>query len=551
METAIWRSTSGHVPLISAAQARAGDTYAIDNGDTPAGLMWRAAGHLARGIIAPRASGYGMRVVIIVGRGNNGGDGYAAALRLTREYGAKVSIVALDGVDVDLSDEADAYRAKWLAGHGTVITTIEAARSAIGRADVVVDAVLGTGASGPLRGMAAPAVALLAFAHTTGVMLVACDLPTGVDADTGVVAPHTVPVTRTITFGAAKRGMLLTPGGHVCGQVAVASLGPNWDRYVHGLSDNPDTFMALTATGATPEAYRPDADKWSRGRVGVLAGVHGTAGASVLCANGALQAGAGLISVYAAPAVANELAGTLDPAVMLRRLDPSDTAASGVAQAAWVASPTLARTADVVVAGPGLGVTADVRDTVLALLSTAPRLVLDADALNVMRDDPTLLGQHAGVLVLTPHRKELARIGGGVDGDDAHTFRADRVPQLARTLDATIVAKGPATLIAAPDGRVWVTPVGSPAAGTGGSGDLLAGMIAAAIATADDVSLAVAKAVWWHAWAAERAGLRCAGRASANDIRAELGPVLGALAAGPRTLSRPGGAFFEETWPRL
>jgi hydroxyethylthiazole kinase-like uncharacterized protein yjeF len=181
------------------------------------------------------------------------------------------------------------------------------------------------------------------------------------------------------------------------------------------------------------------------------------------------------------------------------------------------------------VAGPGLGTGPGVGALVAALRRRVTRLVLDADALNVHRDAPGTLAEHLGALVLTPHERELARIGGGEDGPDAWARRADRVPELAAALAATIVAKGPGTLVAAPDGRVWVTPVGGPALGSGGTGDVLAGVLGAAVARADDVPLAVAQAVWWHAAAGALAGARCAGRATATDLLSALPQVLARL----------------------
>jgi ADP-dependent NAD(P)H-hydrate dehydratase / NAD(P)H-hydrate epimerase len=156
--------------------------------------------------------------------------------------------------------------------------------------------------------------------------------------------------------------------------------------------------------------------------------------------------------------------------------------------------------------------------------------VLDADALNVHREDPSELADHAGELILTPHQRELARIGGGDDGEDAWARRATRVPELARELDATIVAKGPGTVVAASDGRVWVTPLGGPALGAGGTGDVLAGVIGAAIASSDDGPLDVARAVWWHAAAGERAGADRADRSTATDLLAALPATLAELA---------------------
>lgn len=524
--------------LVTAEQARAGDAYALGAGDSPDELMWRAAGQLARAVIAPRTSGYGMRVVIVAGKGNNGGDGYAAALRLVEGYGANVSMVAFDGCDVALSLEASRFRAQWIRANGRVITAVEDAMRAVARADVVIDAILGTGAKGPLRDTAVWGVRLLANAHQAGKTLIACDLPTGVDPDTGEVMRDTVPVARTVTFGAVKQGLLLSPGRDFCGELVVASLGELWDTYLRLLGEGHGTkpCVALGMKDAAPKPYGPTDDKWSRGRVAVIGGSPGTSGACVLSAKGALNAGAGLVSVYASTEVADEIAGSLDAAIMLKRCPKAQTAASGICGQAWLDSLDLCAHADVVVAGPGLGVSHDALNTVTWLLGTAQRLVLDADALNVFRDDPSVLADHVGQVVLTPHRKELARIGGGLDGEDAWRMRVSRVPKLARELAVTIVAKGPATLVAAPDGRLWVTPVGSPAAGTAGSGDLLAGMIAAAIARADDVSLAVAQAVWWHGYAAKLAAERTGGRATVATLIGALPWMFKALADRSRTL---------------
>jgi ADP-dependent NAD(P)H-hydrate dehydratase / NAD(P)H-hydrate epimerase len=193
---------------------------------------------------------------------------------------------------------------------------------------------------------------------------------------------------------------------------------------------------------------------------------------------------------------------------------------------------------------------------VAALRRRAARLVLDADALNVHREYPGSLAEHRGALVLTPHERELARIGGGEDGADAWAHRVVRVPELAAALDATIVAKGPGTLIAAPDGRVWVTPVGGPALGSGGTGDVLAGVLGAAIAGATDVPLAVARAVWWHAAAGALAGATRAGRATATDLLATLPQVLARLAVTERPVTHrvrrgPGAVRMAAPWGAL
>jgi ADP-dependent NAD(P)H-hydrate dehydratase / NAD(P)H-hydrate epimerase len=223
--------------------------------------------------------------------------------------------------------------------------------------------------------------------------------------------------------------------------------------------------------------------------------------------------------------VRSEVAGH-DPALMVRGL-PADEQGALHAEAAAGLGDLGGFGA--IVAGPGLGHGRGAAEVVAHLRRAGPRLVLDADGLNVHRDAPEALGDHTGALVLTPHERELARIGGGEDGPAAWADRAARVPELARRYDATIVAKGPGTLVAAPDGRVWVTPLGGPALGAGGTGDVLAGMIAAAVAAADDVPLAVARAVWWHAAAGEAAGRTAADRSGTAALLAAVAPTLAAL----------------------
>jgi ADP-dependent NAD(P)H-hydrate dehydratase / NAD(P)H-hydrate epimerase len=527
------------VPLLDAAAARAGDRAAVEAGDTWMTLMERAAGHRVRGILrAHGAAGGGLRVAFVVGKGDNGGDGWAAARRIERERGAQAWVIAVDGTEVDASEATRANRAAWLASGGRTSAGTDDLGAALAWCDVAVDCLLGTGAAGAPRGPAADGVAALRAAHDAGTTVVACDVPSGVDADDGRVPGAAVQADLTVTFGGVKRGLLLHPGATLAGEVVVGELGP---RYDPGSS----RWSALTAAGAAPAVLPAAADKRARGRVLVVAGAVGTSGAAALAAGGALRAGAGLVSVATPDEVRAEVAARTDPGVMVRPLPVDERGA--LADAAVHALPDL-DDVDVVVAGPGLGTAAGVAAVVAALRSNAPRLVLDADALNVHRDDPTALADHAGALVLTPHERELARIGGGADGPDAWAHRVERLPQLARDLDATIVAKGPGTLIAAPDGRVWVTPIGGPALGSGGTGDALAGIIGAAIGTAADVPLAVAQAVWWHAAAGVRAGALAGGRATATDLLAVLPGVFAELVAAAGTGRAPRAGLGWEGW---
>ncbi len=527
---------SAALPLLDADQARAGDDAAVAAGETWAGLMHRAAGHLARGIVAAVGGhGAGSRVVLLVGKGNNGGDGWTAARRLSREHGADCTVVAVDGIDTPVSDATSANRTAWLSAGGRTVATTEHLDELLRSADVAVDCLLGTGSHGEPRGPAGTAVVALRRAHARGITVVACDIPSGVSADDGAAADTAVTADVTVTFGALKRGLVLHPGAAHAGRILLGSLGSAYDRY----AEETARWSALTPTGAAPQALDVAADKRARGVVLAVAGAAGTTGAASLAAGGALRAGAGLVSVATPERVRAEVAARVDPGVMVRGLP--ETPEGGVHAEAVHALPPLPSGAGAVVAGPGLGIGAGVHTLVSALRERAARLVLDADALNVHRDDPGSLADHAGELVLTPHERELARIGGGSDGEDAFAQRVHQVPLLAERWRATVVAKGPGTLVAAPDGRVWVTPIGGPSLGSGGTGDVLSGVIATAVATAEDIPLAVARAVWWHAAAGLRAGRDRAARATATDLLAALPGVLGDLAAGtPASPGTPG-----------
>jgi ADP-dependent NAD(P)H-hydrate dehydratase / NAD(P)H-hydrate epimerase len=522
---------SDALPLLDAAAARAGDRAAVAAGDSWHGLMERAAGHLARGVVALAGRGYGLRVAIVVGRGNNGGDGWAAA-RLLAGCGAQAWVVAPDGLDTEVSEETAANRAAWRAGGGRSSGGTGELAAALAGCDVAVDALLGTGITGAPRGVTGEACRALLQAHAAGTPVIACDVPSGVSSDDGTAPDGAVRADLTVTFGGLKRGLVLHPGAAHAGRVVVGALGP-------GYRPGPQPWQALTPAGAAPAPYPSTAEKRARGTVLVVAGAVGTSGAAALAGSGALAAGAGLVTV-ATPAPVRAEVAAHHPSLMVRGV-PADEQGAVAADAVH----GLPEPFDVVVAGPGLGYGPGAVALVAALRERAERLVLDADALNVHRDDPSALAEHRGALVLTPHERELARLGGGEDGPDAWRHRVERVPRLAAELDATIVAKGPGTLVAAPDGRVWVTPVGGPALGSGGTGDVLAGVIGAAIATAEDVPLAVARAVWWHAAAGDRAGADRAGRATAADLLTALPPTLAALAAdaatsAPTRRARPG-----------
>ncbi len=527
-------SADGVLPLVGAAGARAADAMAEAAGLPRATLMARAAGHLARTALLVGGRSYGLRVDVVVGPGDNGGDGWAAA-PLLAAAGADVRVLVPDGVTGPRSPAGAAARDAWVAAGGRTLplpaTAPDGGDGRRGRPDVVLDCLLGTGATGPLRGGVAAGAARIAAARRAGARVVACDVPTGVDADTGEVADGAVVADATVTFGAPRPGLLLHPGAGCAGAVHVGRLGAG-----HPVDALGTRWGVLDADGARPAAVPADAEKRGRGTVLVVAGRTGASGAAALAARGALAAGAGLVRV-AVPAPVRAEVATHHPAAMVVGL-PADADGALHPDAVHALAPHLAD-ADAVVAGPGLGPGAGAAAVVAALLAREGALVLDADALNLHRGDPTPLAGHRGPLVLTPHARELARLA-----PDAGRDRTAVVPDLARRLGAIVVAKGPGTLVAGPGGDVLVEPPGAAALATGGTGDVLAGMIGAVLAAlvaaggrsdpADPELLrAVARAVRWHAVAGRRAGALGAGRTDALAVARALPAALTDCAAAP------------------
>jgi ADP-dependent NAD(P)H-hydrate dehydratase / NAD(P)H-hydrate epimerase len=237
------------VALLDAAAAGAGDQAAVDAGDTWAALMERASGHLARGVLRAAGRGYGLRVAVLVGKGNNGGDGWGAARRLA-DAGAQAWVVAPDGVEVELSAEADANRRAWLAGGGAPARAPSDLDAALAWCDVAVDALLGTGVSGAPRGPAGEAAAACNAARDAGVIVVACDVPVGGVGRRRLGARGAVVADLTVTLGGMKRGLVLHPGAAHAGQVVVGDLGP---RYRPPAS----AWRALTPAGAAHPHWHP------------------------------------------------------------------------------------------------------------------------------------------------------------------------------------------------------------------------------------------------------------------------------------------------------
>jgi len=476
--------------LVSAEEMRALDQYTIEKLGVPDEVLMESAGRLIAAVaLEERRSGG--RVTCVCGPGNNGGDGFVAARHL-HQWGVPVQIVlvaeraSLRGAAARNLDRAERAEVPFGEAYG---------RAADG--DVVIDALFGTGLAREVVGPAAAAVGWIEE-QSPRARIVAADLPSGLDADTGQVHGAGVRADVTVTLGLPKLGLALEPGRSLAGRVVVGRIG-----IVESAPGVEAAATLLTRAGAgTALPQRPThGHKGSFGHVLIAAGSEGKTGAAALAAEGAIRAGAGLVTL-ACPASALPILEVKCTEAMTVALPESASRQFG--EAAEAPLVELARERDVVVLGPGIGR----EDTTAALVRAAVSrfagpVVLDADALIAYAGQPGSLSACPGTLVLTPHPGEAAALLGST----VAALNADRVAaarRLALASEAVVVLKGAGTVIAAPDGRVRVNPTGGPNLATGGTGDVLAGVIGGLLAQGLDAFEAASVGAFLHGAAGDR-----------------------------------------------
>lgn len=420
----------------------------------PAGtLMQRAATALARRCAQLLGRTYGARVVLLVGSGNNGGDALFAGAMLARR-GARVDALLVgDGAhDEGHAAFVAAGGRSWRAGN-------DADERLLADADLVVDGMLGIGASGALR----PAYARLASLVEDGdAAVVAVDVPSGVDASIGAVEGVAVRADVTVTFGAGKTGLVVAPGAEHAGAVEVVDIGLQLpDATVCALdADDVEALLPLPTS---------ESDKYARGVLGVVAGSDRYTGAAVMAVGGALATGVGMVRFFGAAHPA-ELVRARWPEVVVTVAEPGDVDA--LRSAGRVQSWAV---------GSGLGTDDAAAATVRAVLQGDEPAVVDADALTLVAEHPEWVRQRTAPTLLTPHAGEFARLVGATR-DDVEANRLRHVCAAARDLQATVLLKGSSTLVADADGRVRVNTAQTPFLASAGSGDVLTGICGALLA---------------------------------------------------------------------
>jgi ADP-dependent NAD(P)H-hydrate dehydratase / NAD(P)H-hydrate epimerase len=464
-------------PLPVAEEMRETDRWAIEDRGVPSlDLMERAGAALAD--LATELAPTGP-VIIVCGGGNNGGDGFVAA-RLLREAGREVRVA----VTTELEKFKGDAKANLDRLPGEPPAAFEPA--VLDGAAVAVDAILGTGFSGEVREPARTAIVALS---ESGVPVVACDVPSGVDASTGAVEDVAVRAAATATFHQAKPGLWIAPGKEHAGRVEVLDIGIPPDapgEATVGLV-RPDVLAEVPRRGA-------HSTKFSSGVVLVIGGARGLAGAPAMAALSAMRAGAGYVQV-GAPA-------TLEPSLALKLLEamvvglPEDDGALGTDSVDAVLAAV--GRADAVVLGPGLGRSEGTQAAARALAARIDvPLVIDADGLNALVGGLEVLHERSWATVLTPHAGELARLL-EVDSAEIERARLHHARVAAERARAVVVLKGDDTLVAAPGGRVAVSPGGAPALATAGTGDVLSGVTGAMLAKGLPAGQAACAAVHVH-----------------------------------------------------
>jgi NAD(P)H-hydrate epimerase len=515
------------LPVLSGAEMRECDRLTIEEGGLPGAVLMENAGAAVAAALRERFPA-ARRIALLCGPGNNGGDGFVAARRLP-DLEAEIYLL---GSHKDVRGDARQHLAAYGASGGRLNEVPSEGAWAAHRerafsADVIVDALLGTGLNRAPDGLIGHVIAQLESGAGLPPVL-SVDLPSGVSSDSGVLPGAAVRATLTVALGAPKHGHVLPPACDRVGELRVAGIG-----IPAAVIDKAGSRLGLLVPTDAARAFpprAPGAHKGDFGHVLVIAGSLGKSGAAILSALGALRAGVGLVTV-ATPAPALPLVAAGRPELMTEPLPIDD--AGGLDREAVRRAMTLARERDAVVLGPGLGQEPGTREFVRQFLPQCPvPLVVDADGLNALAGGPRSAAEFLRGLpaVVTPHPGEMARIS-GIAAADVQRGRLEAARAFANRSGAVVVLKGQRTLVADASGRTAVNPTGNPGMASGGTGDVLAGIVGALLARRCPAWLAATAAVFVHGSAGDRALARL-GTSSllAGDLIDSLPEALRALA---------------------
>ena len=509
--------------VLDARQMRDADRRTIDEIGVPSMVLMENAG---RQVVAAMDSAFeslaSMRVSILCGRGNNGGDGFVVARTLiARGMAVRVVLVAESAL---VKGDARANLGVLRELGGDVIEIADAGAWELHGAglldtDLIVDALLGTGANAPLEGLYKT---IVDDVNATATPVVSIDLPSGLGADSPEPQGPVVDATLTVTLAAPKLSLVMPPGELMAGSLVIADIGIP-AAVIDDLDGPRVELMTRESMRALVEPRAPDSHKGDYGHVLVVAGSPGKTGAAALAASGALRSGAGLVTV-ATPKSCQPIVAALAAEYMTLALAEDS---SGTVEPSAV-DDVLASGADIIAVGPGLGRSPAARAFVRALVEhCAVTLVLDADALVAFEDDPTALaGRDGSDIIITPHPGEMARLT-GLAVPDLQKQRLAVARDFAAAHRVHVILKGYRTIVATPDARAFINLTGNPGMATAGSGDVLTGAVAAWAAQLLDAEAACQLGVYLHGLAGDLAAADEGETGMiAGDIAARLGDAV-------------------------
>ena len=486
--------------VLNSAQMREADKRTIDDIGIPSLVLMENAGRQAVAAIEAMYPDLLERQVgVLCGRGNNGGDGFVVARTLVQR-GVDVAVFLLGGVS-DVRGDAR-VNLEILGRLGVTVVEISDSQAwelhftELSDCTLIVDAIFGTGLNAPISGLMETVVADV---NASGIPVVAIDLPSGLSADSPEPIGPSIEATLTVTLAAPKLPLVLPPGETRAGDIVIADIGIPFE--VIEAVEGPRVDLLTRATMREIVSPRtPDSHKGDYGRVLIVAGSRGKSGAAHLAAVGALRSGAGLVTV-ATPASIQPVVAAMGAEYMTEALDDG---AEGLSQDNVDRLMEMAR--DVIAIGPGLGQARGTRDCIRQLVDRATTpLVIDADGLNAFSGEPErLAGRDGRDVIITPHPGEMARLV-GMSTNEVQASRLEIARNFAAAHRVYVVLKGHRTLIATPDEKVFINPTGNPGMATGGTGDVLTGMIAAWLAQLLDAEAACKLAVYLHGMAGDLA----------------------------------------------
>jgi ADP-dependent NAD(P)H-hydrate dehydratase / NAD(P)H-hydrate epimerase len=512
--------------ILTAEQMRAIDRTAIEGIGIPGAVLMENAGSRIADVIMGRFPDFARQsIVVAAGKGNNGGDGFVVARHL-RNRGAE-PVVLLLAPKSELKGDAALNQ---VAAEKSGVEVIDASTElcwkkqamTLAHASIIVDAVFGTGLLKPAEGLYARAIEDMNRARG---FRVAVDIPSGLSSDSFAILGPAVKADLTVALAAPKIAHVFPPASELVGELIVADIGiPPF------LLEDDKLSMEMVERGTVLPHFakrRRDGHKGTYGHLLVLAGSRGKAGAAVMAGKAALRMGAGLVTI----ATAASAVGAVGRGMMeLMTASLPETREGTIAAEAVPAAEKAAKNKDAVVIGPGLTTPPSTAEFVRTLLPKLKMpLLIDADGLNILAGHLDILRSLPGPVILTPHPGEFARLT-GLSTDEVLLRRLELAPKFAREHNIILVLKGYRTIVATPQGRIYINPTGNPGMATGGSGDVLSGMIGSLLVQSRDALGAALAAVYLHGLSGDLAAARLSEKALiAGDLIRFIPPAVKSL----------------------